>query len=177
MEKLSKPEQILYNICLKQAEKLFMKEVENIHQELKYYTPEISDIHTGYICEYNKSDRTDDEDWGPITILYQDFYNGVISDFGIANLQNLRTPYLNKSQIEKEGWKHVGGKLMSTVGQEYEYKGWDLTHSELNQNVLIERKNYIRDGSGNWNDKTTYFRGKLNSINELTYICKLLNIK
>jgi len=148
-------------------------------EELKYYTPEIEDIRVEYEFEYC-SDKLKDI-WNKTIFTGNDEYEiyslGRIYNIKqLCNTTLLRTQYLTKEQIEAEGWKHIGGKLMSAIGQEYEYRGWDLTYSELNQNCLIERKNFIRDGSGNWYNKITYFKGKIKSINEFRTLCKWLGI-
>jgi len=194
LEKLSKAEQILYNICLKQTEELFMKEVENIYKELKYYTPEVSDIHLGYELEVEELEKADnnpddaDGKWWKKVIIDTTVDEDILEFCGnsITGIKNrdivyvrntFRTPYLTKEQIEAEGWTHTGGNLLSHSRQDYEKNGVEIEYWELNQNLVIKRKNLYRDGSGRYDGYIQYFKGKCPSINEFRTICKLLNIK
>lgn len=65
-----------------------------MEDSLKYFTPEISDIHIGYECEWVDSRG----DWMPLRVLNT---QDIIDAFN----DKLRTPYLTKEQIEKEGWE------------------------------------------------------------------------
>lgn len=187
MEKLSKAEQILYNICLKQSIELFMKEVENVHKELKYYTPDIEDIHLGYELEVEELEKADnnpddiDSKWWKKVIIDTTVDEDILEFCGnsITGIKNrdmvyvrntFRTPYLTKEQIEAEGWKVEWNDGNDGIEYVYYCKGeWKLSYStgweeKVNEIVLIK-------------GVPLYYRGECKSINELRTICKLLNIK
>jgi hypothetical protein len=189
MEKLSKAEQILYNICLKQTQELFMKEIENVHKELKYFQPEISDIRVGYECEIHTmttgglmimdmSDGGKSETicephmkcWGSVK-CGTDIWNERNPKDIIELLKNgqIRTPYLTKEQIEAEGWVEMSPPIIS-ISREF-------------RNIPFIKDGYRLDYNINSNQlaitisREFLFYGECKSINELRIICKLLNIK
>ena len=176
MEKLSKAEQILYNICLKQTEELFMKEVENVHKELKYYTPEIEDIRVGYEYEYKthngvnySKEEFDKLPWEKGIYGFNDFPYVERTMKGRMQFQTVRVPYLTKEQIEAEGWKQMPPPIIS-ISKEFRNipfikNGYRLDYN-LNSNQLSITVN-----------EQFLFYGECKSINELRTICKLLNIK
>lgn len=206
MEKLSKAEQILYNICLKQTEELFMKEVENIHEELKYYTPDIEDIKVGYECEIHTMttggliilDMLDKEESKTIQQPNIEYWVPIKCDLDIwdnktphqivklLNNNQVRTPYLTKEQIEAEGWifkiKSVDlwfesdAEKASNLQDFYGYKCYKLFLNYGLHDNKIKIKGDFTGGC-NFNKADTLFEGFCPSVNELRIICKLLNIK
>ena len=145
-----------------------------MEESLKYYVPEISDRRVGYECEYLIG--------GELGVWTKGFG---LSSGGFPSIEEIkifpkivRTPYLTKEQIEAEGAIHVGGKLNLQSDQEYEYKGYEIIYKPLTNKLIIRHKNYIRDGSGNYDGYHNYFYGYCYSINEFRYITnKLLKIK
>ena len=206
MEKLSKAEQILYNICLKQTQELFMKEIENVHKELKYFQPEISDIRVGYECEiYTMNtgglmimDMSDGEKSETICEPHIKCWGSVKCGTDIWNERNpkdiyeliknnqIRTEYLTKKQIESEGWIfrikstdlwfESDMEKASSLQEFYGYKCYKLF---LNYGLHDQKMKITADFTGgkNFNTSDTLFEGFCPSINELRTICKLLNIK
>lgn len=150
---------------------------------MKYYTPDIRDIHLGYELEVeilNRADNNpDDPDgkwWEKVTIDCvnendaHEFCGNSIA--GIYNRDNVyvrntfRTSYLNKEQIEAEGWKAIG-----TIGedkQSFEKGRYKLAYWFKDNALFIEE---------NYNESLfTKYWGKCPSINEFRQITKLLNI-
>lgn len=87
--------------------------------ENKHFTPEIKDLRVGYECEmkvYNE-DR-----WVKLVFGNLDFSTVLDRDkdgkYSVPDC--IKTPYLTKEQIESEGWKHIGGQLISVGRQNFE---------------------------------------------------------
>lgn len=134
----------------------------------KYYTPDIEDIRVGYECEYSTYDgafhinQTDDIKIGSLTSdEVIDILQYCVRD---GKLWQVRTPYLTKEQIEKEGWLHTGGKLLESADQTFEKEDYQLTYSTSRKRLWIYKE-------------YTIFNGTCSSINEFRLICKFLNIK
>jgi len=149
-------------------------------EDKKYYTPAIEDIRVGYECEWNThADPTQIDQFTRWT--HHVFTVESLENYGIEcmrkNMKHFRTLYLTREQIEAEGWTHTGGNLSSVSRQDYEKSGVEIEYWELNQNLVVKRKNLYRDGSGRYDGYIQYFKGKCPSINEFRTICKLLNIK
>jgi hypothetical protein len=156
--------------------------------ENKYYTPDISDLHIGYECEWKDCDeyafeKKDEYPWESITIEELDLEN-LVEDLEEGRI---RTPYLTKEQLEAEGWICIadiiygdGVKLFKKDIGNYTY---DCRYNILSTRLTIELRDYILDASkiktnppGKYSLDIVY-NGFCSSINEFRYICKLLNIK
>lgn len=83
----------------------------------EYYTPEIDELFVGYECEIfawaKSGDEGIQEKWRRSTLsevsIRKDFGNipeGMKAVSDVLSEQKLRTPYLNKSDIESLGWKY-----------------------------------------------------------------------
>lgn len=155
--------------------------------ESKYYTPDISDLFLGYECEkierdysrhisihINSEDPKDwDSAWGKI---YQsDLFNSkpyilkqedIIEFLGLAkgfHRSQIRTPYLTREQIEKDGWSFNKDNYGSL-----EFSNWDY---EMSYRSVTRILNIIKGGS---KPPTELYYGKCPSINEFRKICKLV---
>ena len=139
---------------------------------MKYFTPDISDIRIGYKCDHSSMGLTfdkhnpnivlDDDDLvydeelaqcDVADITYAGFIEGSLSGF-------VRTKYLTDEEIEKEGWRPVGGILFRKDNYTLGYREDDrilkiATFSEDSYNL--------------------YF-GECKDINTFKWICKLLKI-
>ena len=150
-----------------------------MENNLKYFKPEISDIHVGYECEVAYLEK---DNWTPMKVRHQEETEDFIKAVFNYN-RRIRTPYLTKEQIVAEGWEAA-----NTGGVE---KGWIGTRfccSKDNYLLGVEFKNEIpivllvfRDPSKEeWvGNSPEFFRVVLPcpSINEFRTIIKLLNIK
>lgn len=137
----------------------------------KYFTPDIEDIHVGYELEWKCLTRK--QDWEK-TVCDVDLMSIIYDQFEHADEEEpfeeqFRVPYLTKEQIEAEGWKHTGGKLISGANQLYEKK-------EKYSPVIIystdNRKIKIEDSEGNTLLETV----ECKDINTFRKIIKLLGI-
>lgn len=136
--------QDLLTYAQKQAEK-----------EKEYFIPKLDDFNIDYECE-----MLTDRGWKQYIIhSSRAFIDNVIKN-------SLRTPYLTKEQIEKEGWKFVFQGQWDTF-QSFE-KGDNLYMTFYNQQRTIT----IVKGNG-----YTIYSGSCPSINEFRTIMKFLNIK
>lgn len=135
----------------------------------KYYTPDISDLFVGYECEaYMRNAGTDDPfEWEKYKIPTPSL--DLSSIFSMVYRNHIRTPYLTKEQIEKEGWKY---KWKLTKGDSYVKEPFNLVC--LNDyHIIIE---LIKREEGRFLESFTKFAGECLSINEFRKICKLLEI-
>jgi hypothetical protein len=129
----------------------------------KYFVPDSDDIRPNYECEV-KSIVVEDK-WIYHKVPYQ-YYT---SEYYLMTLENtIRTSYLTKEQIENEGW------IISEVQE-------DLYYFQNKETGIIYGLIFNLYGKCiifNTNDllKSSLYRGKLKSINEFRYICKLLKI-
>jgi len=84
--------------------------------ENKYFTPDIEDIHVGYECEIYENEQY-------VSYVIPHIIVGGNTRIDIPcgshwSIQNkLRVPYLNREQIEAEGWEFV--KQQDDYNQEY----------------------------------------------------------
>src|SRR6187399_1401013 len=98
----------------------------------QYFTPAMEDLRVGYECEsYNN------HVWVKMIFTTKDF-DGLPLDI---DGRWLRTPYITREQIEKEGWEFDFGM----VGHLYFKKGRDKVGLfELGKTIRIERPSNYR---------------------------------
>lgn len=139
--------------------------------ESKYFTPDIEDIHIGYECELLMNTNVSILNPTSNAPEFKPFiFEKNKIELLIKLYDSIRVPYLTKKQIEAEGWKHTGGKLISGANQLYEKK-------EKYSPVIIystdSRKIKIEDSEGNTLLETV----ECKDINTFRLIQKLLGIK
>lgn len=160
-----------------------------------YYTPSIEDIHVGYECEHttdtltfrvNNTDKIIKDKLYPYDVI--NYLKWIIED-GHEISEFIRTPYLTKEQIEKEGWVKLDNKFNDTQRivhiPDYELKtefgSLRLYIPDLDkvyEDIRIEK--YTKGNPNDvWSMSSFYtiYRGLCPSINEFRQITKLLNIK
>ncbi len=135
--------------------------------EQQYYTPELEDLRVGYECEVfvernYKSIKLNDRTGLQVSI-----------DLIQIGIHDIRTPYLTKEQIEKEGWKIIHEetkplpyKMEWIVGAKNQFRIYINLALHDRMNLAVEEFK-----------QTKMFQGKCPSINEFRTIMKLLNIK
>jgi hypothetical protein len=135
----------------------------------KYFTPEISDFCIGYEYEtiYLKSV------WTKESLRIMDagwFFESYEND---AVPTEFRVPYLTKEQIESEGWRHTGGKLISGAEQIFEKDNYMMLYSTDSKKIvfLIRDPSLVKD----YYQEPT-FRGECKDINTFRKLIKLLGI-
>ena len=149
--------------------------------ENKYFTPDIEDLCIGYECEYNFARAYTDE-FHFVKIGYKNVTPGkggytneltdmihLIDDGAAA----IRVSYLTKEQIEAEGWKHIGGKMLSGAEQIYNKGIFNLyyTTSNLKLQVVNDEEDWSPEVQGG-----VKFEGFCKDINTFKKIIKLLGI-
>lgn len=130
---------------------------------LYYYTPSIKDIHVGYEAEVSPKDKNL---WG-LTILDSSYILSIENE-----VWEIRTFYLTKEQIKSEGWKHIGGHMISNGKEVFTFKSYILEYSFQNKKLVIK----LCYGTGIMIHPDTLFDGVCPSINEFRKIVKLLGI-
>lgn len=141
------------------------KHNENMNN--KYFTPAIEDLRVGYEYEVKVLGISiENFIWTKAKIQSGDrldYVANLIKFFAENN--HVRVPYLTKEQIEAEGW------------EEFNYAGPGYRNKEgvgLKYNFETKKLNILKPAGG---FKHEVFIGTCPSINELRYICKLLNVK
>lgn len=134
--------------------------------EDKYYTPDIEDLFVGYECE--RIYYGDDEDtWIPHIIGFEYDWLEIPVNYNKA----LRTPFLTKEQIEKEGWTF-----------KTEYTGlYRLTFEKGNSWLGYNPENHMMviipiDPVKEFYEHHQRYAGSCKSINEFRKITKWLGI-
>lgn len=130
-------------------------------EELKYYTPDITDLRVGYEAEKKSMGG-----WVPFLFeQFTTFHEGdKLIDCLKREINEIRTPYLTKEQIEKEGWEDTGDHYLGFCNKQ----GVGLKYN------FEKRKLSILKPAGGM--KHELFIGTCPPINELRHICKLLGI-
>lgn len=141
---------------------------------LTYYTPSVEDIHVGYDCEIYGQSTTKlikNISFHEVTVgLHMEVGKSV----GINQIPNLikkeyiRTPYLTKEQIEKEGWEFYPNNLRCLCFKQDDYHLYFFNQ---------DNNHKIKIGKGTppmW--MNYYYYGHCPSINEFRKIVKLLGI-
>lgn len=156
----------------------------NLIDSLTYYTPSIEDIHVGYKCEVYGQSTTKlikNISFHEVTVgLHMEVGKSV----GINQIPNLikkeyiRTPYLTKEQIEKEGWvEDTDHPIFSGSLSIKNDKATYLLRMIDKTNIRIIR--YTKPDHNNiWKmqQRSTIYDGDCPSINEFRKIVKLLGI-
>lgn len=149
---------------------------------MNYYTPDISDFFVGYECEilypFNKAETEYSFKYNPnpsedrwVEHVFKhghiDSWEGIL----IETIDEYRTSYLTKEQIEAEGWTLLPPSSYLPYARPEEqldrlYKnGWSIQHKPFKKILVII--NHV--------EMIQYF-GKCPSINEFRKICKLIGI-
>lgn len=139
-------------------------------EENKYYIPEIEDLRIGYECEINEALGYQDK-FTPTIIGFKtdEGYKNELSDVIIMmddGYGEVRTPYLTKEQIEKEGWKVQFGNDKDFWCQFIKDKFLVIYYFDTKLLTIL-----------NTERSCSIYGGSCNSINEFRTICKFLNIK
>lgn len=157
-------------------------------EELKYYIPEIEDIKVGYECEIYEQSTTKlikDIKWHSVKVtIGNSEYGETLAINRVPNYlkqSKIRTSYLTKEQIEKEGWKIQNVLIEDDDGNDMFCTGFvkDIDENRWYELVFQEDKTFIQY---KWyrNSVTQLcrpiFYGKIKSINEFRTLCKWLGI-
>lgn len=129
--------------------------------ENKYFTPDIEDFYVGYEFYFNNELE-----------IFSTFSKFTFDD--VDDLINCsQVQYLTKEQIEAEGWKHTGGKLLSFAEQHYVKSTYRVSYSIDSKKI----KFFISDPDEiiNYEDECI-FNGECKDINTFRKIIKLLGI-
>jgi hypothetical protein len=142
--------------------------------ENKYFTPDIENIHVGFICyQYNKfydgHGIKFDERWAEdLTLLVPAAVRILINEeSNIADF--IRVPYLTKEQIEAEGWSKAKVPIVTIKHDFYEIP-YIKDNFRIDYNFKNKLINILE------NNGVNLFYGECKDINTFIKIIKLLNI-
>ncbi len=151
--------------------------------ENQYFRPLVEDLRVGYECELWDSWAYTKENWRKIVIGEQDDENSasypyydVFVDYA-DNICNLRTLYLTREQIEKEGWKYTSKSIdiwFEKEGMFDRENNYIVYKLKMHYNLQDKWLSINIDDRG---EDQFIFNGKCKCINEFRIIMKLLNIK
>lgn len=133
-------------------------------EEKKYFIPRSEDFVVPYTCESWK-------EFGWFDHIYYS-QTAFINDKGA---KRLRTPYLTKEQIEKEGWKYEPS-IGLVIAHKFTKGDYILNWFWNDKKIFIYKMKKLWPGSVNYELEPLY-KGICPSINEFRTIMKLLNIK
>lgn len=141
-----------------------------------YYTPSIEDFRMDY-----EGEQKVQGEWVPFIIDRVNKLNSILSIYKEVYMDGkaIRTPYLTKEQIEKEGWVEdidhpIFSGSLSIKNDKATY--WLRMIDKTNIRIIRYTK---PDHNNIWKmqQRSTIYDGDCPSINEFRQITKLLNIK
>jgi hypothetical protein len=115
----------------------------------KYYTPDLTEFRIGFECEkYNPI-----LDGHQIDVSKKGTWSKYITDKWFPRIDPswFRVKYLDEEDIESIGFKHIGGKLLCDVGQEYSWNNkryWvHLNYTKLSDHCVIKIETSVEEYS------------------------------
>ncbi len=162
-------------------------------EELKYYTPDVSELYIGYECEADFSlgkitlinIRKDEKNSSKELDLSEPIWKPSIIEEIPKNIEEflnkIRTPYLNKFQIEKEGWDFIKTEkddftiLYEFIKPVSWFKVILVYYPNSNHLILSRKIEFELNGEMNTNVEHI-FNGTIKSINEFRTLIKWLGI-
>lgn len=138
----------------------------------KYFTPCAEDIRLGYECEIDQSKINPNFSW--TTYVVGEGYENITIARAINETKfgGIRVSYLNKEQIEAEGWIITYREI-----KPHPYKVDWINAKKENFKLWINLALTNVMHLGIDKDDTIVYRGECKDINTFRQICKLLNIK
>ena len=166
--------------------------MNSFNKDPNHYTPEMEEFYLGYEFELYVRGGWEKKVWGEFEWNHSELEQFKDDYMKLAHAI-VRTPFLTKEQIEAEGWRHTGGKLISSAAQyfkksvgeyiedddctgfEYRMYYTASTHRMSIDALTIsygEARNSCYEG-----DCDTVFKGEIKSINEFRTLMKWIGIK
>lgn len=131
--------------------------------ENKYYTPSIEEFHVGFEYEMKATfgdgtvktkEQYDNAEWikQEYTLRSFPYVDRTMTGKNSESLPSaIRVKYLDKADIEELGFKHIGGKLLSDVLQEFKWfngRYWVyLTYTKFTNRCVLTIKTSVEDES------------------------------
>jgi hypothetical protein len=143
--------------------------------ENKYYTPQIEEF-----CVNFQYERMNGNTWEQAEMTKLDFYSSFNSDYENEfeeidkNIRVVRVKYLDSTDIQELGWIVNEWKLTKTSG---EVRIRLHPMFEYNHLLTIERKDFVRNASGDYNILPILSRAVVKNKHELNKVMQMLNIK
>lgn len=160
-----------------------------VEEKTKYYIPNIEDLFVGYQCEQfmniiSAGGEIADNKWFPMKLGLSSLRIGDFKADDVLyykhNPETIRTLYLTKEDIEKEGWKNPevyrdGGTLL--YSKKSKNRSYELTFR--GENFMTPSREIIITEVRKMMDRLIrdkIFKGECKSINELRKLQTWLNI-
>lgn len=160
--------------------------------EKQYYSPDLEDLFIGYELEYLFVTTPMTKLWKPFKIENSFDFNEIWDVFNEGKSTNIRTPYLSKEDIEKEGWEFYPKGYNNFLERALSKSEWERAE-EYNYDtnsfpfeLWFKRGDYYlalyRSTSKllivkKLDTPNLIFKGKCPSVNEFRKVIKLLEIK
>jgi len=151
-----------------------------MQEEIKYYTPDLSEFYFGFTFEFYNSNEN---------FLFEAKLGWTKTKFGLSpTLRDLEVldSYLNKGlirvselsqfDIKSKGWKFEGDAMIRRTRDIFYKDRYMLEYNYLSRKLTIKEKAFIRDGSGNYDWYTIFYRGEIKNISEFEKVVKQLGI-
>lgn len=141
-------------------------------ESIKYYTPSIEDIRIGYeyqqLCGNPQDDISISESSWEKYKFPDPFVGDRLNIFKkVIETGIIRTPYLNKEQIEAEGWTNIDYRTYKKKTPRGNLIFTDCLGTDSFSDISREEKR---------SSPVCLFSGYIQSINEFRFISKLLYI-
>lgn len=135
----------------------------------KYFTPDITDLRVGYVCEFASGIGMENQHlWKPL-IITQSMFPTILRDYKL-----IRVPYITKQDIIDRGWViSEKSKGITTVPENYEFCVFLKDDYVLS---YVKEKSWMEVMKKNNEDSWYIFQGEIKDVNAFDYIVKLLNI-
>jgi hypothetical protein len=147
--------------------------------ENKYFTPALEDLHVGYECQYAQSHESTNNGitWTTNWIAYKITNSNFPYTLGALALDQIRTPFLTKEQIEDDEWTVKTTSWVGKTATFFDKGNYMMIFDPSDYHIEIIAKDVTAIGFMEYTPE--HFRVTLpcKDINTLRFICKLLNIK
>lgn len=139
-------------------------------EEKKYYTPEVEEFHVGFIFEYLYRDKWEESNDFSLSFLRDDTDTVSETLDGIKRSE-IRVKYLDKEDIEAEGWVTYGGDpktfaKISSRGESY------FLHLKPEETKVLIRQ----EMNAGFEGLNILFQGVIRNKSELRRILKMIGV-
>ena len=125
----------------------------------KYYTPEIEEVHVGFIFEQTTGYKF-------VTRIYAEDLGGLYSMRNAIDQSQVRVKYLDREDIESLGWIHTGGTMDAARSLQH-FRNGNIMELILYRGTKVRIHNTRNE---------IFFLGTIKNKSELSRILKQIGI-